>query len=120
AARESILGRGRELAPRLVSRGGGPVDLKVRILERGPAGGMLVVHVLVDCRDAMGANLVNTIAEGIAEPLRAIARGKIGLRILSNLADQRLVTVTARVPDHALAADPGVPGSGAAVRDAIV
>jgi hydroxymethylglutaryl-CoA reductase len=64
---------------------------------------MVCVHVHVDCRDAMGANLVNTVAEALARPLAAITGGRIGLRILSNLADRRKVTVRASVPLHALA-----------------
>jgi hydroxymethylglutaryl-CoA reductase len=121
-AREDILCHGRELAPRLVERGGGPVDVEVRALDAH----MLVVHIVVDCRDAMGANLINSIAEGLADRLAALARGRVGLRILSNLADQRTVTVTARVPDVALApATPAVADddralAGAFVRQAIV
>jgi hydroxymethylglutaryl-CoA reductase len=122
-ARDEILGRGRALAPRLVERGGGPVDVEVRALD---ASGMLVVHILIDCRDAMGANLINSIAEGLADMLAALAHGRVGLRILSNLADQRTVTVTASVPDAALApAAPALPDedrehAGASVRQAIV
>jgi hydroxymethylglutaryl-CoA reductase len=63
---------------------------------------MLVVHVLVDCCDAMGANMVNTIAEAIAPRVAELARGQIGLRILSNLADRRRVCVTCRVQPEAL------------------
>jgi hydroxymethylglutaryl-CoA reductase len=120
-ARDHILARGRELAPRLVARGGGPADVQVRILD---PGGMLVVHILIDCCDAMGANLVNSITEGLADMLADLARARVGLRILSNLADQRTVTVTATVPDVALA-PPGLAESerddaGALVRRAIV
>lgn len=122
AAKADILARGRELAPRLVERGGGPVDLAVRIIEDAPggdgAGGMLVVHIMVDCRDAMGANLVNSIAEGLADLVAELAGAAVGLRILSNLADQRLVTVRARIPDAALAG--GDIAAGAVVRRAIV
>jgi hydroxymethylglutaryl-CoA reductase len=66
---------------------------------------MMVVHVVIDCRDAMGANLVNTVAEAVADRLAEIARGKVGLRILTNLCDKRLVRVTCRVPADALATD---------------
>ena len=117
-AREDILARGRALTPRLVARGGGPVGLRVRTLSRpgDPDGGMLVVHLHVDCRDAMGANLVNTVAEGLARHLADLAGGVPGLRILSNLADERTVTVTARVQDQDLA--PG--NTGGRVREAVV
>jgi hydroxymethylglutaryl-CoA reductase len=79
---------------------------------------MVVAHVLVDCRDAMGANLVNSIAEGVADELAALAGGDVGLRILSNLSDERTVHITARVPDASLRGAGG--GSGADVRAAIV
>jgi hydroxymethylglutaryl-CoA reductase len=90
--------------PRLRERGGGVRGLEIRILSRpgDPDGGMLVLHLHVDCRDAMGANLVNTIAEAVADRAAAIAGGVPGLRILSNLADRRLVSVRARVPESAL------------------
>jgi len=64
---------------------------------------MLVVHILVDCRDAMGANLVNAIAEGVAERLAALADAEVGLRILSNLSDRRCVRIRCRVPGDVLA-----------------
>lgn len=103
-ARPALLARAAALAPRLVDRGGGPVGLQVRTVSTpaDPDGGMLVVHILVDCRDAMGANLVNSIAEGLADELAALARARVGLRILSNLSDQRMVSVRAQVPDAAL------------------
>ena len=76
-------------------RGGGPTSLDARVLAtEGLDGGVVVAHLHVDCRDAMGANVVNTICEGIADRVAAIAGGTVGLRILSNLTDGR--TVTAR------------------------
>jgi hydroxymethylglutaryl-CoA reductase len=66
---------------------------------------MIVVHVLVDCGDAMGANLVNTVAEAVADRLAEIARAKVGLRILSNLCDKRCVRLTCKVPAEVLATD---------------
>jgi hydroxymethylglutaryl-CoA reductase len=91
--------------PGLLARGGGTRGIEVRILEASTekTPGMLVVHVHVDCRDAMGANLVNTIAESVADRLAALAGGTVGLRILSNLADRRCVRVRCRVPAAALA-----------------
>ncbi|WP_045120569.1 hydroxymethylglutaryl-CoA reductase, degradative [Haliangium ochraceum] len=117
AAREDLLQRAKSLVPRLVERGGGPVDVQARVLSRPdePDGGMIVVHLHVDCRDAMGANTVNTLVEGMADRLAFLARGKAGLRILSNLADERVVTVIAQVPDRALD-----PNAGAQVRRAII
>jgi len=78
----------------LVNLGGGAKDLEVRILE-GPNGKMLVTHLLVDVRDAMGANAVNTMVEALAPILAEITGGYVRLKILSNLADKRLVTATA-------------------------
>lgn len=109
-----LLQRANALIPRMVERGGGAVDVEARVLEPG----MLCVHVYVDCRDAMGANTVNAVAEGIAPALAELTGGRPGLRILSNLADRRKVAVRARVPAAALASESAP--DGAAVRDAIV
>ncbi len=76
--------------PMLVKLGGGFRDLEVRI-----AGPFLVVHLIVDVRDAMGANAVNTMAETLAPKLAEWTGGRVGLRILSNLADRRLVRARA-------------------------
>ncbi len=100
--------------PGLVERGGGARDLEVRIVgdasesrHPGFAGSddMLVVHVHVDCRDAMGANLVNGLAERIAPRLAELANARVGLRILSNLCDRRCVRVRCRVPASVLATE---------------
>ncbi len=101
AAADDLLSLARAAVPGLVERGGGPVDLEVRALSSD----MLVVHVHVDCRDAMGANLVNTIAEAVGDRVASLARGKLGLRILSNLCDRRLVRVSCLVPARALATE---------------
>jgi len=117
AAAEEILREARRLVPRLAQRGGGPVGFDVRTLARsGPDGGMLVAHLHVDCRDAMGANLVNTLCEALADRLAEIAGGRPGLRILSNLTDGRTVTVRCSIDDAQLASD-GADGS--AVRKAV-
>lgn len=79
--------------PNLIARGGGPREIEVRDLGQG----CLVVHVYVDCKDAMGANLVNTIAEAIGPVAAELAGGVLGLRILSNLTDRRRVRVRCRV-----------------------
>jgi hydroxymethylglutaryl-CoA reductase len=119
AAKASLIDRCNEVQPGLVRRGGGTRDLEVRVLQESSATarGMLVVHLLTDCRDAMGANLVNTVAEAVAEPLATLARGQFGLRILSNLADHRCVRVRCKVPPHMLVTE-GF--SGEEVRDGIV
>ncbi|HEY1956627.1 MAG TPA: hydroxymethylglutaryl-CoA reductase, degradative [Polyangiaceae bacterium] len=123
AAKERILATKRALLaladgaiPGLVERGGGARDLEVRLLGTDEDA-MLVVHVYVDCRDAMGANLVNGMAERIAPNLAEIAGGRVGLRILSNLCDRRCVRVTCRVPGAVLATEEM---SGEEVIDGIV
>ena len=78
----------------LVDLGGGARDLEVRILD-SPLGNMIVTHLIVDVRDAMGANAVNTMCEALAPMLEEISGGKVRLKILSNLADKRLVKATA-------------------------
>ena len=74
--------------------GGGAKDLEVRILD-SPLGKMIVTHLIVDVRDAMGANAVNTMCEAVAPMLQEITNGKVRLKILSNLADKRLVKAKA-------------------------
>lgn len=99
--------------PGLVARGGGARDIETRVIDQD----VIVVHVLVDCRDAMGANLVNTVAEQVAPRVAEIASGRIGLRILSNLCDHRLARVNVRVSPESLASGDH---DGESVRDAIV
>ncbi len=82
--------------PVLVRLGGGARDIETRVIET-EAGRMLIIHVLVDCRDAMGANAVNTICESLAPYVEDITGGRVLLRIISNLADRRLVRAEALV-----------------------
>jgi hydroxymethylglutaryl-CoA reductase len=83
----------------MVVRGGGARGVDARAL----ADDMLVVHLIIDCKDAMGANLVNGVAEAVADRLATIAGGRVGLRILSNLCDTRCIRVTCRVQASELA-----------------
>jgi len=78
----------------LVKFGGGAKDLEVRILD-SPLGKMIVTHLIVDVRDAMGANAVNTMCEALAPMLEELTNGKVRLKILSNLADKRIVKAKA-------------------------
>jgi len=78
----------------LVDLGGGAKDLEVRILD-SPLGKMIVTHIIVDVRDAMGANAVNTMCEALAPLIEEITGGKVRLKILSNLADKRIVKAKA-------------------------
>ena len=83
-----------EVDPILVKFGGGCKDLEARIIDT-ESGKMLILHLLVDCRDAMGANAVNTMAESIASKVEEISGGTVVLRIISNLAVHRLARVSA-------------------------
>ncbi len=113
AAAGELVETARTMMPRMSERGGGPQALDVRKLATdGPDGGVLVAHLHVDCRDAMGANLVNTLCEALADRVAALAGGRPGLRILSNLTDGRMVTVRCSIPHAQLAGShPVEPGS---------
>lgn len=99
-AHRRILAEGDASIPRMVERGGGCRDLSVRVLDR--EAGVLVVHVFVDVGDAMGANLVDTVAEAVAPTVHDLVGGLVGLRILSNLPVRRRVRVRAQVSSEAL------------------
>jgi hydroxymethylglutaryl-CoA reductase len=87
----ALLAEVSEIDPVLKRLGGGPRDLEVRIIAESPIGPFLVVHLIYDVRDAMGANAINTAVERIAPRLEALSGGRAHLRILSNLADRRMV-----------------------------
>ena len=89
--------------PVMIGLGGGARDVDARVVEQSPVGPMLVMHLLYDCRDAMGANTVNTAAEALRPMIEDITGGRVGLRILSNLADRRLARAMAKIPPGALA-----------------
>ena len=103
AARDELLALANESDPVIVGLGGGARDVEVRILEQTAAGPMLVVHLIFDCRDAMGANAINTACEALAPRVEQITGGRVLLRILSNLADRRLARARCAVPTEALA-----------------
>jgi len=94
ANKNKIIEMSNAMDPMLVKFGGGARDVEARVLE-SPIGKLLVVHLLVDARDAMGANAVNTMAEAVAPFLEEITGGKVYLRILSNLAIHRLARARA-------------------------
>jgi hydroxymethylglutaryl-CoA reductase len=94
-----------DLDPVLKRLGGGPRDLEVRLIEESPIGAFLVVHLIYDVRDAMGANAINTAVERLAPQLENISGGKAHLRILSNLADHRLVRAECTIRLNELAFD---------------
>jgi len=105
AAKGDLLQKAAEIAPNIIKRGGGPRDLEVRHLppmeQNDPLGDMVVAHILVDVCDAMGANLINTICEGLAPMLEQLSGCSSRLRILSNLSDKRTVSVKGYVPVEA-------------------
>lgn len=101
AARQDILAHKDELMkmandkdPMLVKFGGGVKDIEVHVID-SRIGPMVVTHLIVDCRDAMGANAVNTMAEALAPRIEQITGGRVYLRIISNLADLRLARAKA-------------------------
>lgn len=94
ASKQEILAKANQQDPTLVSKGGGAKDLRVRILP-SIAGTMVIAELLVDCRDAMGANVVNTMAEAVAPMLEKLSGGEANLRIISNLADRRIAKARA-------------------------
>ncbi|HET7676134.1 MAG TPA: hydroxymethylglutaryl-CoA reductase, degradative [Gammaproteobacteria bacterium] len=116
--KDEIINLANSLHPKMVARGGGVEDIEV-LVHASPDGGrdMVVVHLLVNTCDAMGANLVNTMCEGVAPLIEAITDGKVFLRILSNLTDRALVWAKAVIPAKLLA---GKGYSGEEVRDGII
>ena len=93
-----LLAEAAKIDPVLASLGGGPRDLEVREIQESPIGPFLVVHLIYDVRDAMGANAVNTACEQLAPLVERFTGGRVHLRILSNLADRRLARARCTVP----------------------
>lgn len=89
----------------LTSLGGGCRSIEVHVFDRTPVGPMLALHLIVDVRDAMGANTVNTMAETVAPIVEEITGGVVRLRILSNYADLRVARATVTIPAEALTTD---------------
>jgi hydroxymethylglutaryl-CoA reductase len=119
-----LLAEADEVDPLLKKFGGGARDLEVRIIEESPIGPFLVVHLIYDVRDAMGANAVNTACEKLAAHVEELTAGRVHLKILSNLADRRLANVKCTIPISELAFGAGDlavhPYSGERVRDGII
>ena len=88
--RAELLAEAAEIDPVLQRLGGGPRELEVRLVPDSPVGPFLVLHLIYDVRDAMGANAINTAVERLAPRVEVITGGRVHLRILSNLADRRL------------------------------
>ena len=113
----SLLADAAQVDSLLIELGGGPRDLEVRIINESPIGPFLVVHLVYDVVDAMGANAVNTAVERLAPKIERITGGRVLLRILSNLADRRLARARVTIKKAELAFGDF---SGEAVRDGII
>jgi hydroxymethylglutaryl-CoA reductase len=96
--KSEMLSQADSIDPVLKKIGGGARDLEVRVIDSSPIGAFLVVHLIYDVRDAMGANAVNTACEKLAPHIEAITGGRVHLRILSNLADRRLARARCTIP----------------------
>jgi hydroxymethylglutaryl-CoA reductase len=101
--KERLLELANQTDPIVVSLHGGARDVEMRVFPDTPLGPMLVIHLLYDTRDAMGANTVNTAAEALAPLVEEISGGRVHLRILSNLADRRLARAKCTIPPNLLA-----------------
>jgi hydroxymethylglutaryl-CoA reductase len=108
-SKEEILEKANDQDPVLVSAGGGARDLDARVINT-TQGSMLIVELYVDCRDAMGANAVNTMAEAVAPLIEKITAGHVYLRIISNLAVKRLARAWCIVPKEAVGGEEVVDG----------
>jgi len=118
SAKQKIIDLANSFHPRMVARGGGAVGLDMRTYPLPSFDGeMLVIHLHVDTRDAMGANLVNGMCEGVASLIESLTEGKVFLRILSNLTDKSLARAEVTLPVEALE---GKGYSGEQVRDGII
>ena len=96
--KDRLLAEVAEIDPVLKRLGGGPRDLEVRLIDESPIGPFLVLHLIYDVRDAMGANAVNTACERLTPLVESITGGRVHLRILSNLADRRLARARCLIP----------------------
>ena len=115
--KQELLQEANQIDPLLIRLGGGARDLEVRHMENTPIGPFLVLHLVYDVRDAMGANAVNTACEKLAPHIEALTGGRVHLRILSNLADRRLAHASCVIPPQELAFEDY---TGEQVRDGII
>ena len=118
AAKEDLISFCNDIPSRMISLGGGCKDIQIREISTS-LGPMMIVHLLVDCRDAMGANAVNTMAERVAPQLEQLTGGRAHLRILSNLASHRLARVEATFTPEEMASN-GEREDGLAVIEGIL
>lgn len=102
--KDKILKLANEQDPILVKFGGGAQDLETRVITTA-TGDMLIVHLIVNCLDAMGANAVNTMVEAVAPMIEEFTGGRVQLRIISNLADRRIIRARAVFDKEMLGGD---------------
>lgn len=102
ADKSHLLTEANRLHPTIVKMGGGAVDLEAKIIPSSRVGSMLLVTLLYDVRDSMGANALNTVLEHLAPTIEEITEGQVNLRILSNLAEERLAQARCSVPFSSL------------------
>lgn len=107
--KDEIIKRANDVDPVLVKFGGGAKDVEARVVE-SPGGKMVITHLIVDCRDAMGANAVNTMAESVAPYIEEITGGRVYLRIISNFADKRIIRAKAVFKKEAMGGEKVVDG----------
>ncbi|MBL8161838.1 MAG: hydroxymethylglutaryl-CoA reductase, degradative [Anaerolineae bacterium] len=105
ANKAALMAEADKVGGSIVKHGGGARDIEVRPILDTPVGPMLIVHLLYDTRDAMGANAINTAAEHLANHIEALTGGRVNLRILSNLTDRRKARAEGMVPAKELATD---------------
>lgn len=117
ANREKLIAIANNAHPSLLKRGGGAMDLQVRITKTASGETLFIVHLLVDTQEAMGANMVNTMVETLAPELEILTGGVANMRILSNLVDDATATATCRLSPESLATKTQ---SGEWVRDRII
>jgi hydroxymethylglutaryl-CoA reductase len=101
--RQMLLDAANQIGGSIIERGGGARDIEVRVFDDTPLGQMLVLHLICDVRDAMGANAVNTAVEYIAPSVEDLTQGRVHLKILSNLSDLRKASAECTIPQSALA-----------------
>lgn len=101
--KQDIIDKANEVAGSIIKRGGGAINIEIRCFPETAIGNMIVIHLLFDTRDAMGANAVNTSAEHLAPMIEDITGGRVNLRILSNLTDRRKAYAEGTVPKESLA-----------------
>jgi hydroxymethylglutaryl-CoA reductase len=117
ANKQRLLDLANQANPSIVKRGGGARDIEVREIHASPIGPFLVLHLIYDARDAMGANAINTVCEALAPTIEQLTGGRVHLRILSNLTDRRMASARCVIPLQELAFNNF---SGESVRDGIL